>query len=215
MWHSVSWPQGILGDFPRCSHLLLRRILWTFSSCVACDDRWLCGTSRCVHRDKCILCVFSRSLSKSSSCHIYSTWDLTLQGEISDLLNRCWVRPYTCFMCDKRYSCIFLSSVQSFPSKPKYREIFREWCMIKMAWAKWWRFAIEQKRPNLLRIRHKKRKPNFKKGKNYSQNWQKKRKTDYLESKNQRSDFENEKKRGEMGKALDAAWIGHGNMKNS
>lgn len=215
MWHSVSWPQGILGDFPRCSHLLLRRILWTFSSCVACDDRWLCGTSRCVHRDKCILCVFSRSLSKSSSCHIYSTWDLTLQGEISDLLNRCWVRPYTCFMCDKRYSCIFLSSVQSFPSKPKYREIFREWCMIKMAWAKWWRFAIEQKRPNLLRIRHKKRKPNFKKGKNYSQNWQKKRKTDYLESKNQRSDFENEKKRGEMGKALDAAWIGHWNMKNS
>lgn len=33
----------------------------------------------------------------------------------------------------------------------------------------------------------------------------KKRKTDYLERKNQRSDFENEKKRGEMGKALDAA----------
>ena len=126
MWHSVSWPQGILGDFPRCSHLLLRRILWTFSSCVACDDRWLCGTSRCVHRDKCILCVFSRSLSKSSSCHIYSTWDLTLQGEISDLLNRCWVRPYTCFMCDKRYSCIFLSSVQSFPSKPKYREMMHD-----------------------------------------------------------------------------------------
>lgn len=48
-------------------------------------------------------------------------------------------------------------------------------------------------------------KAKFQKGEKLQPKLTKKRKTDYLERKNQRSDFENEKKRGEMGKALDAA----------
>ena len=48
-------------------------------------------------------------------------------------------------------------------------------------------------------------KAKFQKGEKLQPKLTKKRKTDYLEHKNQRSDFENEKKRGEMGKALDAA----------
>lgn len=48
-------------------------------------------------------------------------------------------------------------------------------------------------------------KAKFQKGEKLQPKLTKKRKTDYLERENQRSDFENEKKRGEMGKALDAA----------
>ena len=48
-------------------------------------------------------------------------------------------------------------------------------------------------------------KAKFQKGEKLQPKLTKKRKTDYLEREDQRSDFENEKKRGEMGKALDAA----------
>lgn len=48
-------------------------------------------------------------------------------------------------------------------------------------------------------------KAEFQKGEKLQPKLTKKRKADYLERENQRSDFENEKKRGEMGKALDAA----------